>query len=88
MWAKKLPTWVTIFCCLHDFGRVPYIVPLNDLGRLSLRVLTMKQKMDKITFTIQEKCKHTQERERERGRIFSIQLIVNGQYKVFADDWI
>ena len=32
-----------MFCCLHDFGSVPYIVPLMDLGKLALRVLQTKK---------------------------------------------
>jgi hypothetical protein len=31
-----------MFCCLHDLGSVPYIVPLIDLGRLALRVLKVE----------------------------------------------
>jgi hypothetical protein len=33
-----------MFCCLQDFGKVPYIVPLIDLGRLTLRVLKKVRK--------------------------------------------
>jgi len=44
-----------MFCCLQDLGSVPYIVPLMDLGKLTLRVLQTKNKTKKIDFFCESK---------------------------------
>jgi hypothetical protein len=46
----KKQTCVTMFCCLQDLGSVPYIVPLMDLGKLTLRVLQTKNTKKSIFF--------------------------------------